>query len=155
MSQEDVMLSQDPCQMVLSQNMSGVQLSQISQNQGGVQMSQIQCVRPLPQMPQNLNALQVSQNAGSLRYFTSNVAGTFQGSGNQCMPGVNQNYQVHGNHTLQGHIDHPNYQHTSNNVFQGNQCFVGNTSTQVYQDNVSRNPIFTKDLLSCHDLSKN
>lgn len=164
MSQEDVILSQDPCTLMsMSQNLSGVQMSQLSQSIGGVQMSQSQSGLPLSQLPQNLNGLQMSQNAGSLRYFTTNVAGPFQGTGNQCMQGLNNpsNCQMNGNQTLQAHADRPNYERPGNHMFQPTQCFVGNGSNQVFQDNgnqsfqVSRKPMFTKDLLGCHDLSKN
>ncbi|XP_056699014.1 protein FAR1-RELATED SEQUENCE 4-like isoform X3 [Spinacia oleracea] len=74
--------SQDPCVMPLSQNMSGVQMSQISSNVGGVHMSQNLSGQGIFHMSQNQSGTQMSQNAGNIRYFTGNVGGTFEGSGN-------------------------------------------------------------------------
>lgn len=152
---DDLIGSQDPCVMPLSQNMSGVQMSQISSNVGGVHMSQNLSGQGIFHMSQNQSGTQMSQNAGNIRYFTSNVGGTFEGSGNQFIQGGNGNHNFQGTPGFQGDGSDRNYQRTDKY-----QCFAGNNSNQVQRNgnhtfHGSRTPIFTQDLLSCHDLTKN
>lgn len=157
----DVLLSQDRCGISMSQNISG---GPIAQNLSGLHMSQnINGV----QMSQNLSGVQISQmsqmsqNAGSIRYFTSNSSnrgGNYQEAGTHCMP-ANHNQHRHSFQVVNetSHGDHRSYQPTTKHLLQSNPGFLvneGGCGTHSIHG-ASGNPVFTQDLLGCHDLTKN